>query len=78
MSKPKDQNEAAGVASELTQMLELKPCPFCGETPELTKHYKHAMWCIIHRCKVIGPLAFDFTENPHRTVAIWNTRATNK
>lgn len=47
---------------------DLEPCPFCGERPEVTKHFKEDMYRLIHRCKVLGPVSFDclmsHTEEP--------------
>lgn len=53
---------------------ELKPCPFCGETPSLTKHFKlDGHYSMVHRCKVVGPIAFDFGR-PDMHAKSWNTR----
>jgi hypothetical protein len=55
-------------------MNELKPCPFCGERPEVTKHFKEDMYRLIHRCKVLGPVSFDWSDK-EPTHDRWNTRA---
>lgn len=49
------------------------PCPFCGQLPELTKHFRHGDFGLIHRCKVIGAIAFEFAPKA-RQIARWNTR----
>ena len=54
-------------------MEELKPCPFCGGKPEITKHFKHDLYGLIHRCKVIGPMSWDFSKKEGHIKA-WNTR----
>ncbi len=77
MDEQQNQNEAAGVASELTQMLGLKPCPFCGETPELSKHFREDMWQMIHRCKVMGPILIEWGD-ALRITKQWNTRTPNQ
>ena len=52
---------------------ELKPCPFCGEQPEVTKHFKRDEYCLIHRCKYI-PVHIDFTTMAG-ILKRWNARA---
>ena len=59
---------------------ELKPCPFCGETPTITPHTpvdptKNTMmelWCCSRTCDVAPSI-----ERPAReeAIAAWNTRA---
>lgn len=51
---------------------ELKPCPFCGEQPEVTKHFKRDEYCLIHRCKYI-PAHIDFTTMT-AILQRWNAR----
>ena len=76
MSEQKDINEAACGGSALTAELGLKPCPFCGETPELSKHFREDMWQMIHRCKVIGPMLIEWGD-AERITKQWNKRAPN-
>jgi hypothetical protein len=55
----------------------LLPCPFCGELPEISKHFKEEMYRLIHRCKVIGPIVLDWADkgyHEHR----WNRRTLTK
>lgn len=52
----------------------LLPCPFCGELPAITKHFKHEMYSFIHRCPVIGPIGRDFRETAQGHIDMWNTR----
>ena len=49
-------------------------CPFCGERPDVTKHFKHDLWTLIHRCPVFGTISKDWSdlETLKRN---WNTRA---
>jgi hypothetical protein len=55
-------------------MTELKPCPFCGEAPEINAHFNPVMGhSLIHRCKVLGPITIDWSERA-RIVEKWNTR----
>lgn len=53
---------------------ELLPCPFCGATPTMHKHYKWAAWNLVHRCKVVGAISFDFVEDKKLHVDRWNSR----
>lgn len=52
----------------------LLPCPFCGELPVLTKHFRYDDYSFIHRCPVVGPINRDFCP-PELHVKNWNTRA---
>lgn len=52
----------------------LNPCPFCGETPEVHKHFKEPMWRLTHRCWVIGPIVWDWTAPESRIADKWNIR----
>lgn len=54
-------------------MNELKPCPFCGGIPEVTKHFKHEIFWLVHRCRVMPTIVMDFAE-PGYNEAKWNTR----
>ena len=54
----------------------LLPCPFCGGEPTLTEHHlEKGLWNMIHRCKVIGPISWDWSDK-ERHVTRWNTRET--
>lgn len=53
----------------------LLPCPFCGELPVITKHFKHDIYSFMHRCSVIGPIYRDFRESEQGHIDMWNTRA---
>lgn len=55
--------------------IELKPCPFCGGTPVITKHHKEEMWGFMHRCPVIGAVSWGFRESIESHAKDWNTRA---
>ena len=57
----------------MNQPVELKPCPFCGGSAQLNKHFKEEMWSLIHRCEVMGPIMIDWTDR-ERAVTRWNTR----
>jgi hypothetical protein len=50
------------------------PCPFCGEQPLISKHYKEEMWNLIHRCKIVGPIAIDWKEAVETLLDRWNMR----
>jgi hypothetical protein len=52
----------------------LLACPFCGETPELSKYFKEDMYQMIHRCKVMGAICLDWSS-AERVAKRWNTRA---
>lgn len=54
---------------------QLLPCPFCGDTPTMHKHYKWDAWNLVHRCKVVGAISWDFTEAKKLHVDRWNSRA---
>lgn len=56
-------------------MEDLKSCPFCGETPEITKHFKEEIWRLTHRCSVVGAIMLDWSSQNWLSKA-WNTRAT--
>jgi hypothetical protein len=55
-------------------MIELKPCPFCGEVPEVTKHFREDMWRLIHRCKAVGCIVVDWASQEW-IEECWNQRA---
>lgn len=56
-------------------MSEFKSCPFCGETPEPTKHYQYDEWQMIHRCPVIGPITLSWRSSLEMLAEQWNRRA---
>jgi hypothetical protein len=49
-------------------------CPWCGEAPQISKHFRDDAWRLIHRCKVMGPILIDWTYSEDRLVERWNTR----
>lgn len=52
----------------------LLPCPFCGELPRITKHFREDIYGLVHRCKFAGPIVFEHADkNLH--IRHWNTRA---
>jgi hypothetical protein len=53
---------------------ETKACPFCGEHPRITKHFKEEMWRLLHPCPVMGPMTMDWRESAEALVRLWNTR----
>lgn len=58
-------------------MTDLKPCPFCGEPPEVSKHFKLDAWSLTHRCPIIGYVNMTgdgFCEDLSHAKAMWNTR----
>jgi hypothetical protein len=61
------------MASEAANLL--KPCPFCGHLPEMHKHFKLDAYSLVHRCPILGPIVWEFTEHPDSQIAKWNTRA---
>ncbi len=54
-------------------MIELKPCPFCGETPNMSKHFREDIWQLTHRCPAVGAITFDWTTSDSIAKG-WNTR----
>lgn len=55
-------------------MSELKPCPWCGEQPEVTKHFREEAWSLVHRCPVLAtPITFDWTTQ-ESIESRWNRR----
>jgi len=62
-------------------MSELKPCPFCGEFPEIehqpagidcTGEPSEELWATVHRCHA-DALVVEYTKED--LIAAWNTRA---
>lgn len=62
-----------GYMNEMEKLNILKPCPFCGDRAELTKHFSSEMWRLIHRCKVLGPISLDWGDKETH-IKSWNTR----
>ena len=66
---------------ELNQLLErldeeLKPCPFCGEIPEILKNYAtYAVSCNakIPNCTTYPSTTYYYTSK--EAIAAWNKRA---
>lgn len=54
---------------------ELKPCPFCGGIPEINKHHNLELWGLMHRCKVLPTISFDWSASEAVLAKRWNTRA---
>ena len=65
--------EAELEAIEAHNTAALLPCPFCGELPTITKHFKHDMHNLLHRCPVVGPIKLDWSY-PESLATRWNTR----
>ncbi len=53
---------------------EMLLCPFCGELPDITKHFRDEAYKLIHRCPVLGPIVFDWREEKAKHIEHWNTR----
>ncbi|MGV8864040.1 MAG: Lar family restriction alleviation protein [Pseudomonas sp.] len=53
----------------------LLPCPFCGDTPEITKHHREDIYGLMHRCPVAGAISWGFREDPTGHAKRWNRRA---
>ena len=54
-------------------MAELRKCSFCGELPEITKHFEVDAWLLVHRCKVISSFSFEWGDRDAH-VRRWNSR----
>ncbi len=50
---------------------ELQACPWCDQRPDLTKHFREDMYSLLHRCKVVGPILFDWGDK-ERHIERWN------
>lgn len=68
-------NESKLSASTGDSSDDLRPCPFCGEVPEVTKHFREEVWQMVHRCDVMGPLSIDWSSSIDAITEKWNTRA---
>jgi len=51
----------------------LKPCPFCGQTPILDRHYRDNLYRLVHRCTAIGAISLDWGTLESNATR-WNTR----
>jgi hypothetical protein len=60
-------------ARDKDEVSELLPCPFCGGIPDVSKHFKHDMYGLVHRCPVIPYVVMEFAEKGYNE-AKWNTR----
>jgi hypothetical protein len=49
-------------------------CPFCGELPEVAKHFREDVYRLIHRCKIAGPIVLEWASKGANE-AQWNRRA---
>lgn len=63
------QSESGGVVSSTAWL----GCPWCGQEPQVTKHHKHDVWSLVHRCSVFTTLHIDWTELESLRQR-WNTR----
>lgn len=54
--------------------MELKPCPFCGNQPVITKHFKEEIWNLLHRCNIVGVISIDWSSSEQELIDRWNTR----
>ena len=52
----------------------LLACPWCGEFPDIHKHFRDPLWQLLHRCKIMGALHIDWTDKPETLVKRWNHR----
>lgn len=59
----------------MTNKTELLPCPFCGELPVISKHFREEMYSFMHRCPVVGTISRDFRERAQDHADMWNTRS---
>lgn len=49
-------------------------CPWCGEKPEVTKHFKDDLWSLVHRCPVFITLQTNGWSSLDYIKERWNTR----
>lgn len=56
---------------------QIKPCPFCGVKPDVIKHFKHDIWSLMHRCKLVGPISIDWCDDINGISRRWNRRASD-
>lgn len=71
MKKSEVTNQKSGVTVHSIRLL---PCPFCGETPEFSKHFKNKMWQLIHRCAVMPTMVIEWKSTQQEIAEQWNTR----
>ena len=53
--------------------MDLKPCPFCGEVPELNFDKRYQCDYLLHRCSVIGVIKLEMLDTD-TLISLWNTR----
>jgi len=70
-----DKNDGA---ASLVRSDALLACPWCGEQPDIHKHFRDPLWQLLHRCRIMGPLHIDWTDKPETLVTRWNHRHANK
>jgi len=61
------------MSNETANLPDLLPCPFCGGSLGLSKHFKEDLWRGLHRCPVVGAIEFDW-DDKDPIVAKWNSR----
>jgi Lar family restriction alleviation protein len=56
-------------------MIALKPCPFCGKTPEMLSRifFSGPSWQLAHKCEVFGSMSY-WEDSVELLVNRWNTR----
>lgn len=76
-----DRDDFPERALPMTERVELKPCPFCGEKPHITRRVDEDLWThnavewIGVRCSECG-VGFDWPPGADvGAIEQWNTRA---